>query len=304
MTNVLAPLGFVPIRNKYNSGAGNMNSYPMLYSNTELIGIGDLVRQNSSGYIVKCAPSAAPTGTFQGWQFRSRSVAGGSMGLGTDNSITPWRKAWIGAQTLPTNQEIEALVDDDPACTYRVQCMGTVALSSRGLLVDMADAPGGPDLVFGKSRQKVTTPTTYYNITAIAVNAAGSGYTQDKVDLVVDGLIQDIRPSDIVLSAGALSSFTLLNPIHGVATNSPTVTVQPKPGYAGSGGTVTLTVSGAQTAGQFRIERILEQPFRVSDSSFNTTGYDLSNIGAYSILEVAYAKHSRGGTALYAATAG
>ncbi len=298
MTNVMAPMGFEPIRNKAASGGGNFNSYPMLYSNTSILGIGDLVRL-SSGYIDKCSPSQTPTGIFQGWKFRNRSVAGGSLGLGSDNSITPYHKAWNGAVTLPTNQEIEAIVDDDPGLTFRVQCMGAVTLASRGGLVDMADSPGGPDLIFGRSRQKVGTPTTYYNITAIAVNAAGSGYTQNQVDVVVDGVIQSMRPADVVLSGGATSSYVLLNPISGVATNTPTVTIQPKPGYSGSGATVTLTVSTAQTAAQFRVERILEQPFRVSDSSFNTTGYDLSNIGSYSWLEVAFAKHARGGSALY-----
>lgn len=306
MTNVLAPMGFVPIRNKYNSGGGNGNSYPILYSNTELIGIGDVVRQNSSGYIVKCAPSAAPTGLFQGWQFRNRSISGGSMGLGTDNSITPWRKAWTGAQVLPTNQEIEAIVDDDPAMTMRVQCMGALTIASRGLLVDLVDSPGGPDLVFGRGKQKVSTPTTYYNITSIAVDGGtqGSGFTQNGVDLKIGSEIIDLRPADITVTAGAVVAITLLNPIHGLAANSNTLTVQAKPGYSGTAATgFTPTYSGAQTAGQFRIDRILEQPFRVSDSQYNTTGYDLSNIGTYSWVEVSFAKHSRGGTAMYAATA-
>lgn len=296
MTNVLAPMGFVPARNRGNH-ADYLNPYPMLYSDTSIIGIGDLVKM-SSGYLTKAAPADVPMGLFQGWSFRSRSPYGGSLGLGSDNSISPWHKAWNGAVTLPSNQAIEALVDDDPNLILRVQCVGALTIASRGALVDMADSPGGPDLVFGRSKQKVGTPTTYYNITAIAVDGGtqGSGYTQNGVDLLIDGVIQDIRPGDIVVTAGAVTAINLLNPLHGFAGATPAASTAPKPGYAGTTSTgYTETVSTAQTAAIFRIDDVLEQPFRVTDSTFNTTGYDLSNIGTNSWVTVRFAKHQRGG---------
>jgi hypothetical protein len=306
-TNVLSNIGFVPMRNKFVLG-GAMNEYTISSSYTGLMGIGDLVRQNTSGNIVKCLPNETPIGIFQGWNFATRALGGGSQGgTGNDGSV-PWKKAWTGAQVVPTNMAIRCLVDDDPAQTFRVQAKGTITAAQRGLLVDLADAAGGPDTtLFGRSKQMVGTPTTYYNITAISVDGgtAGSGFTQDGVDLLVNGDIQDIRPSDITVTAGAVTAVTLLNAISGVPTNSPTITVQAKPGYSGTvgAGTFTPTVSGAQTANQFRIERVLEQPFRAYDSSNNTTGYDLSVAGAKAWVEVAYARHMRGGTALYGAPA-
>lgn len=307
MTNVVAPLGFTHIRNKAGVNQ-HTNVYPMLYSNTELIGIGDLVRLNTSNYIVKATPQQAPIGIFKGWQMRSRSIYGGSLGLGSDNSITPWRKAWNGAVTLPANQVIEALIEDDPNDTFRVQCVGTLTSASVGALVDMADAPGGPEMTFGRSRQKIGTPTTYYNVTAIAVDGGtqGSGFTQGGVDLVVNSVIQDLRSTDITVTGGAVTAITLLNPIHGLPSNSPTISVQAKPGYTGTGASgFTPTVSGAQTALQFIIDRILEQPFRAvnSNNAGLTEGYDLSNIGQFSWCEVRFARHQRAGSALYAAGA-
>jgi hypothetical protein len=302
MTIALSPLGFVPMRNKYVIG-GAMNEYTIDSGYTGLLGIGDLVRQNSSGNIVKAIPSDVPIGIFQGWNFATRALGGGSQGgTGNDGSV-PWKKAWTGAQVVPTNMAIRCLVDDDPSQTFRVQCKGTVALTQRGLLVDMADAAGGPDTtLFGRSKQMVGTPTTYYNITAISVDGgtAGSGFVQGGVDLVVNSDIQDIRASDITVTAGAVTAITLLNAISGIPSNSPTVTVQAKPGYAGAvgAGTFTPTVSGAQTAGVFRIERVLEQPYRGFDTSNNTTGYDLTTAGLHAWLEVAFSKHMRLGSAL------
>jgi hypothetical protein len=306
MTNVLAPLGFTYIRGLTPVGE-NTEGYPMLYSNTTMIGLGDLVRLNTSGYIVKCLSGEAPMGIFKGWQIRNRAQTGGSLGLGAENSISPWRKAWNGAISLPTNQAVEALVEHDPQASYRVQCMGAVTLASRGLLVDLADAPGGPEMTFGRSRQKVTIPTTYYSTTAIAVDGGsqGSGFTQGGVDLVLDGVIQDLRSTDITVTDGAVTAITVLNPISGHADNTPVISIQAKPGYSGTGSTsFTPTVAGPTTASQFYIDKILEQPFRAVDSTDAglTTGYDLSNIGDFSWLEVRFAKHQRGGT-MYAASA-
>jgi hypothetical protein len=303
-TNVFQPLGFVLADNKFNSGAGHYNPYTILYSDTSIIGLNDLVKRSSGNTITKAGPTDTPIGMFKGWNFRTRSPYGGQMGGAADGSIVPWKKQWNGAVTLNTNQYIEALVDDDPSNLYRVQCFATTALaqSNIGNLVDMCDCPGGPDVnVFGRGKQGVTYPTTYYNITAYSVDTAGSGYTQNGVDLV-NGQIMDIRPSDIVVTSGAIISITPLNQVQGLPTNTPTSTVQPKPGYGGSGAVVTTTKSGAQTAAQFRIERILEQPFRVTDAYNNTTGYDLTNIGTFPWLLVSYAKHARAGSALYLGT--
>lgn len=299
MTNVLAPLGFTPLRSKVNAMEA-LNEYPMLFSNTEIIGIGDLVRLNS-GNIAKCSPAQTPIGIFQGWYLRTRSAAGASMSLAGDGGLTMWKKAWNGAITLPTNMEVAAVIDDAPYTTFRVQCAFAVTAANRGALVDLSDSPGGPDLIFGRSKQKVGTPTTYFNITSIAVVGGGTGFVQNGVDVLLDGVILDLRPADVTVAAGAVTAITLLNPIHGLAAAAGTITVQAKPGFAGAGpGSFTPTFSGAQTAAQFRIERVLEQPFRSSDTSFNTVGYDLSNIGTFSWLEVAFAKHARGGTALSA----
>ena len=257
-TNVFQPTGFIKADSKYNSGADHLNPYTILYSDTSLIGLNDLVKRNGGNTITKAGPTDTPVGFFKGWNFRTRSPYGGQMGGAADNAIVPWKKSWAGAVTLNPNQYIEALVDDDPSNLYRVQCSQTLAQADIGKLVDMVDCPAGPDLnVFGRGKQSVSYPTTYYNITAYSVDSQGSGYTQNQVDLVINGVIQDIRPSDIVVTAGAIQTVTPLNQVQGLPTNTPTSTLQPKPGYAGSGAVVTTTKSGAQTSAQFRIERIL-----------------------------------------------
>ena len=301
-TNVFAPLGFNPIRNKASSGAGNLNEYPVLYSDTSLIGIGDLVYR-SGGYITKAGPTVTPMGIWQGWQFRTRAPLGGSFGGAADTFVVPFKKAWTGAQTLNQNQTIVAMIDDDPFMTFRVQCVGIVAVTDVGKLVDLADCPGGPELtLYGRGRQRVSTPTTYYNITAYSADTAGSGYVQDQVDLLVNGVIQDIRPSDITVTSGGIASISLLNNVQGLPDNTPTTTVATKASYiaaggaTGSGAVITSTKSSAQTAAQFKIERIISQPFRAFDSSNRTTGYDMSAAGANAWLEVSYAKHQRGST--------
>ena len=294
MANMKAPLGFSPFRNKGMIG-GAFNNYPVLYSDTSLIGIGDIVRL-SSGYVTKAGPTHTPLGVWQGWNFRTRSMVGGSQGGASDGQI-PFRKAWSGAQVVPSNQSIVALIDDDPFQTFRVQAAQAIAATDIGKLVDLVDCPGGPDLLlFGRGKQMISYPTTYYNITAYSVDSAGSGYTQDQVDLVINGVIQDIRPSDIVVTAGAIISITPLNQVQGLPDNTPTSTVQAKPGYSGSGAVVSTTKSSAQTAAQFRLERPLEQPARQYDSANNTTGFDLSAAGQFSWWEVSFAKHARGST--------
>ena len=97
-----------------------------------------------------------------------------------------------------------------------------------------------------------------------------------------------------------VTAITPLNAVQGLHDATPTVTLQPKPGYDGGGETITPVVSGAQTALQFRIERILEQPQRVATVYNVTEGYDLTNVGVHPWVEVAYARHARGGSALYA----
>lgn len=294
-TNFFAPLGFVPMRNKGAIG-GVMNEYQILSTDTSLIGLNDLVKL-SSGYITKAGPTDTPIGIFQGWNFRTRSITGGSQGSAADGRIVPWFKAWTGAVTVNTNQMITCLVDDDPWQTFRVQAAQTINALDRGKLVDLVDCPGGPDIaVFGRGKQAVGTPTTYYNITAYTVSDGGSAYVQNGVDLLINGVIQDMRPADIVVTAGVVQSITPLNQVQGLPTNTPTSTIQAKPGFAGTGGTITTTKSGAQTAAQFRIERVIEQPFRSADSANNTTGYDLSTQGLNSWLEVSFAKHGRGAT--------
>lgn len=292
MANNFQPLGFEAIRNKGPRGGGAFNDYPILFSDTSILGIGDLVRL-SSGYVTKAGPTHTPLGIFQGWNYRTRSMIGGSYGGSSDGQI-PWRKMWRGAVVVPTGQQIVALLDDDPNLTFRVQASQALAATDIGKLVDMVDSPGGPNLAFERSRQSISYPTTYYNITAYSVDNGGSGYTQDQVDLVINGVIQNIRPSDIVVTAGVIISITPLNQVQGLPTNTPTSTVQPKPGYAGSGAVVTTTKSSGQTAAQFRLERPLEQPLRQFDSGNNTVGYDLSTAGLYSMWEVSYAKHARG----------
>ncbi len=294
MANKLQPFGFQPIRNKATIGGLN-NDYRIDPTLTELIGIGDMVRL-SSGYIVKAGPTHTPIGTFQGWNFATRAMGGGSQGGMSDGSI-PWRKAWNGAVTVPTNMAVQCLIDDDPFLTFRVQTTQTIELADVGKLVDLVDCPGGPDVrLFGRGKQSVSYPTTYYNITAYSVDSGGSGYTQDGVDLVINGVIQDIPASAITVTAGAVAAISHLNQVQGLPTNTPTSTFQPKPGYSGSGAVLTTTKSAGQTAAQFRIERVLEMPFRQYDTANNTTGYDLSSPGLYSLVEVSYAKHARGST--------
>lgn len=296
MSNVFAPFGFLPLRNKAMIG-GVLNEYQIDPTNTGKFSINDLVKL-SGGYVTKAGPTDTPLGTFQGWKFRIRGIAEESMGLGgVSDAAIPFKKSWNGAVTAPPQQQVTCFVDDDPFQTFRVQSFGTVASLDRGKLVDMVDCPAGPDVsIMHRGKQAVSTPVTYYNIDTYTVSVAGSGFTQDQVDLVVNGTIIDMRPSDIVVTAGAIISITPLNKVQGLPTNSPTVTVQAKPGYAGSGATITPNMSGAQTAAQFRIERVIGQPFRTFDSSHNTLGYDLSRAGAFAILEVSYAKHARGST--------
>ena len=294
MTNMFAPLGFQPFRNKSAIG-GVFENYPIDPTDTSLIGIGDVVRL-SSGYLTKAGPTHTPIGIFQGWNYRTRAMGGGSQGAASDGQI-PFRKAWAGAITVPSNQSVVALVDDDPFQTFRVQASQSLVATDRGKLVDLVDCPGGPDvLLFGRGKQSISYPTTYYNITAYTVDNGGSGYTQGQVDLLINGVIQDIRPNDITVTAGAIASISLLNQVQGLPTNTPTSTVQAKPGYGGTGAVISTTKSAGQTAAQFRLERMLEQPFRQVDSANNTVGYDLSGAGAYSIWEVSFAKHGRGST--------
>jgi hypothetical protein len=304
MTNIYQPLGFQELRNKYGSGGGMMSQYTISAADSTLIGLNDLVKRSGGKTITKAGPADTPIGMFKGWQFRTRSPVGGSQGSAADGRIVPFFKAWTGAITINTNQYIEALVDDNPSNTYAVQCFSTSALaeSNIGSLVDMVDCPGGPDIsVFGRGKQGVSFPTTYFNITSYTVSAGGTGWTQNGVDLVVNGVIIDMRPSDITVAAGVITAITPLNLVQGLPSNSPTVTVQNKPGFSGGGGaTITPVVTGAQTAAQFRIERILEKPFRIQDANNNTAGYDLTGVGVFPWVEVAYAKHGRGGTALFA----
>jgi hypothetical protein len=305
MTNVFQPLGLVAIRNKFNSGAGAFNSYTIDPANATLIGINDLVKRSAGRTIAKAGPQDTPLGTFQGWRIRTRAIYGGSMGgAGSSVGVIPYAKSWNGAITVPSNMEIEAIVDDDPGCTFRAQLFSPeTALTEAdiGKLVDLVECPAGPDVNYmGRGKQAVGFPTTYYNISSYTVTDGGTGFTQDQVDLLVNGQIIDMRPEDIVVTAGVIISITPLNAVQGLHDNTPTVTVQGKPGYSGSGATITPVMSGAQTALQFRIERFLEQPMRVSDTYNRTTGYDLTNVGVNPWVEVAYARHARGGSALYA----
>lgn len=301
MANLNAPIGFMPIRNKATLGGLN-NSYTITSSDTALFGIGDVVKRSSGRTITKALPSETPIGIFQGWRFRTRSPYGGSMGAAADGRVTTHFKAWNGAITVPTNMAIEADIDDDPLQTFKVLASQAVVEADIGKLVDLVDCPAGPDVtVFGRGRQAVGYPTTYYNIDTYTVGGGGSGFTQNQVDLVVNGVIQIIRPADITVTAGAIASISLLNKVQGLPSNSPTVTVQPKPGYSGSGASITPNMSGAQTAAQFRIERILEMPVRNANTANVTTGFDLSSTGQFALLEVAFAKHGRGGSAMYVA---
>lgn len=305
MPNIYQPLGFVAFRNKFNSGAGAFNSYTIAPGDTSLIGLNDLVTRSAGRTITKAGPTSVPLGTFQGWRLRTRDIHGGSMGgAGSSVGVIPYAKSWNGAITVPSNMQIEAIVDDDPAATFRVQMFSpesALTAASVGAIVDMVDAPGGPDVsVMGRGKQGVGFPTTYFNITSYTITGGGTGWTQNQVDLVVNGQIIDMRPSDITIAAGVITAITPLNPVQGLHDNTPVVTVQPKPGYAGGGATITPVVSGAQTAIQFRIERFLEQPFRVQDNFGVTTGFDLTNLGTSPWVEVAYARHARLGTALLA----
>lgn len=301
MTNVFLPLGFIPIRNKFTSGTGTFGQYTLSATDTSIIGLNDLVKRSGGNTITKANAGDTPIGFFQGWYWRTRSAFGGQMGMAADAYISPFRKVWNGAVSqVNPNQYIEALVDDDPAETFRVQCFGTINQANIGALVDLADAGSGPDVtVMGRGKQAVGTPTTYFLITGFTVTGGGSGYTQNGVDLVINGQVMDINPASITVSGGVVTALALLNQVS-VPSNTPTLTLQPKPGFAGSGATITGSFSGSQTASQFRVERIFEQAFRSQDAQFNTQGFDLTAPGLYAWVEVAFAKHGRLGTALYA----
>ncbi len=151
MPNANAPFGFRPARHKHALGH-TLGKYTIASGLAEDIAIGDLVKSDGNGGIRKAAAGDAFLGTFEGYHIDVQSFEGSSYAGSSDGTI-PFGRVWKSGTTYPAGASVVALVDDDPATTFKVQTSVAVAAADIGSLVNLVDA--APDQFMKASRQTV-----------------------------------------------------------------------------------------------------------------------------------------------------
>lgn len=116
MSNTQAPNGFSQL-GLYTGSAPNyaINSYPLAYNNTHIIGFGDPVEQLSSGFIdLANGSTSLILGIFQGCQY-----------FDTAQNKVVYNNQWPAPSTASSGTVIAKIIDD-PNATFVVQTGGTV----------------------------------------------------------------------------------------------------------------------------------------------------------------------------------
>lgn len=282
MANLNQPMGFRPIRHMAALGM-TADHYTIQSGYATTLSIGDMVRSDGQGGLLKCVAAETPLGVFLGYGLDRSNI-------GSLTNLIPFNKQWIAGTTY-TDGRIIASVANDPGETLEVMCAGTLANTDLGAFVDIIDA--APDTLFGRSKQVVGTPTPGSSVTTINVTLGGAGYTSAPT-VTITGTGYGASATATVV-AGVVTAITV-NYGGGGYTVAPTVTIS---GGGGAGATATANIAALPAPSQFRIERILEKAIRQTNAAGNDTlGYGLTGVGQYAVIEVKYAKHERGGASM------
>lgn len=289
MPNTFYPFGFRPMRSKAVLGS-SLNNYPIAPGYAANIFNGDWMKFDGAGNVSRATSVDTLLGIFQGCEFNPGS-----------NIPFQFFKYFKAGSTAIDAPGIRALINDDPFETFQVVCSATVLPSDLGKFVNLDDTIPG-DTLFGASRQCVGAPggtPAGFNVTGGGpIGGVNTGYLAGgtgTIPLVVTGGTP-VTPATVTgtVVAGKITAINVVSA--GFYSVAPTGLTD---GGAANTGPATLTVTTGAVAAvpgaQFRIERILEEPQRVSDAVFNTSGFVLTTAGQYSLLEVSPAKHYRGG---------
>lgn len=151
MANLNAPSGFHQARHGIGSGQ-KANPYYIASGLAADIAIGDLVKSDGAGGIVKAAPGDAMAGVFLGYNLEDSDMDSVNH-QGSATGEIPFFKMWKSGTVIPTGMVARALVADDPTEEFEVQTSATIAKTDIGQLVNVVDA--APDAFYGVSRQTV-----------------------------------------------------------------------------------------------------------------------------------------------------
>lgn len=145
MTNINAPFGFRPSRHRTSIGQ-SLGRYSIASGYAANMAIGDVVKSDGAGGIIKAAAGDAILGTFHGWNLDKTNQ-------GSTQAMIPFSKQWVSG-TVVANGRIIALVDDDPFETFEVMVSAaTFVAADLGSFANLVDA--APDALFGLSRQSL-----------------------------------------------------------------------------------------------------------------------------------------------------
>ena len=113
MANTLAPFGFVPVRRQDGaSWTANQSVRKILVSDTNKYYQGDVVKSQTSGYVIIAAASAGQiAGVFIGCEYQSSTT-----------KQTVFSNQYPGGGAL---NDVTAFIIDDPNCVFLCQSAGT-----------------------------------------------------------------------------------------------------------------------------------------------------------------------------------
>ena len=288
MPNTFYPFGFRPMRNKAALGS-SLSYYPIAPGYAANVFNGDFMKFDGAGNVSRATSADTLLGIFQGCEFNP-------------GSSIPFQffKYFKSGSAAVDATGIRSLINDDPFETFQVACSATVNPSDIGKFVNIDDTIPG-DTLFGASRQCVGAPggaPSGFNVTGGTIGGVNTGYLaggSGTIPLTVTGGTA-VTPATVTgtVTAGKITAINVVNA--GFYSVAPTGL---NDGGAANTAPATLTITTAAVAAvpgaQFRIERILEEPQRVADALYNSSGYVLTTSGLYSLLEVSVAKHYRGG---------
>lgn len=146
MANILAPKGFSPTRHLAGGIPGRHNQYLIPSGHAENIFAGDLVQSDGNGGIQLATAASAILGVFKGVAFVDPAGS------------TRYSSSWTSGQTVLTNTQAIADVNDDPLTTLVVQTVGSLAAAEVGQLVNLDTSQAG-NTSYGRSGQMVTGAT-------------------------------------------------------------------------------------------------------------------------------------------------
>lgn len=179
MPNALFPFGFRIARHMSALGQ-ELNDYALDPAYASPIAVGDAVKSDGAGGVVKAAAGDAILGFFAGAWVTTRGQFGGSQNFAANGQI-PFFKAWIpGSVLLPAGASLRCQVHDDPNLLIEAQTSSTISRADIGSFVNLVDAT--PDLVFGKSKQSVGVP--------------GGAASQFRIEKILEQPMRNVNPSN------------------------------------------------------------------------------------------------------------